>query len=73
MGYRLQDVANNFIGGGRLADYSVSGKFTPFPELTVSGFLQYEQWQFPELDPRGQSNTTASVQVTYYPHWRRGR
>jgi len=69
-GYRLQNAANDFIGGGRLVDYSVSGKFTPFPELTVSGFLQYERWQFPVLAARGQSNTTASLQLTYYPHWR---
>jgi membrane-associated phospholipid phosphatase len=73
VGYRLQDVANNFIGGGRLVDYSASGKFTPFPELTISGLLQYEHWNFPDLSPRAQSNTTASVQLTYYPHWRFGR
>jgi membrane-associated phospholipid phosphatase len=73
VGYRLQDVANNFIGGGRLVDYSACGKFTPFPELTISGLLQYEQWNFPDISPRAQSNTTASLRLTYYPHWRLGR
>jgi membrane-associated phospholipid phosphatase len=72
-GYRLQDVANSFIGGGRLVDYSASGKFTPFSELTISGLLQYERWNFPDLSGRAQSNTTASLQLTYYPHWRLGR
>lgn len=70
IGYRLQDVANDFIGGGRLVDYSASGKFTPFPELTFSGFVQYEQWKFPELAPGRQSDVTASLQLTYYPKWR---
>ena len=73
LGYRLQDVANDFIGGGRLVDYSASGKFTPFPELTLSGLLQYEQWKFPVLSPNGQSNVTASLQITYYPRLRIGR
>jgi hypothetical protein len=73
VGYRLHDVANDFIGGGRLADYSASGKFTPFPELTFSGLLQYEQWKFPVLSPGGQSNVTASLQLTYCPKWRIGK
>jgi len=73
LGYRLPDVANDFIGGGRLADYSASGKFTPFPELSLSGLLQYEQWKFPVLSPRGQSSVTASLQLTYYPKWRMGK
>jgi hypothetical protein len=70
IGYRLQDVANNFIGGGRLVDYSASGKFTPFPELTLSGLVQYEQWRFPDLAPGRQSDVTASLQLTYHPKWR---
>jgi membrane-associated phospholipid phosphatase len=70
IGYRLQDVANDFIGGGRLVDYSASGKFTPFPELTLSGLVQYEQWRFPDLAPGRQSDVTASLQLTYYPKWR---
>jgi hypothetical protein len=73
LGYRLQDVANDFIGGGRLVDYSAKGNFTPFPELTVSGLVQYEQWRFPVLSPGRQSNVTASLQITYYPKWRMGK
>src|ERR1700722_3552128 len=73
LGYRLQDVSKDFIGGGRLADYSASGDFTPSRNLTVSGWLQYEQWRFPVLSPGGQSNVTASLQLTYYPHWRIGK
>ncbi len=73
VGYRLQDVANDFIGGGRLVDYSARGNFTPFSEFTISGLLQYEHWNFPDISGRAQSNTTASLQLTYYPHWRLAR
>jgi membrane-associated phospholipid phosphatase len=73
MGYRLQTVSPAFIGGGRLVDYSARGEFMAGPYLSVSGFLQYEQWRFPLLYATGQSDVTASVQVTFYPHWRMGK
>lgn len=38
--------------------------------LAVSGLLQYEQSKFPVLSPTGQSNFTASLQLTLYPNWR---
>jgi hypothetical protein len=73
LGYRLQEVPREFIGGGRLVDYSASGNFMPSHDLTVSGMLQYEQWKFPFLADSGQSNVTASVRLTYSPKWRLGR
>ena len=73
LGYRLQGVSKDFIGGGRLADYSASANFMLFHEVQVSGLLQYEQWRFPVLSPTGQSNVTGSLQLTYYPKWRVGK
>jgi hypothetical protein len=70
LGYRLQTVSPGFIGGGRLVDFSARGEFMAGRNVSVSGFLQYEQWRFPELLPAGQSDVAASVQVTFYPHWR---
>lgn len=67
IGYRLQTVSSSFIQGGRLADYSASGNVVFSHELAFSGLLQYEQWSFPALSPVGQSNVTASIQLTYYP------
>jgi membrane-associated phospholipid phosphatase len=67
VGYRLQTVAPDFIGGGRLADYSARSEFMVGRNISVSGFLQYEQWRFPLLAPAPQSNVTGSVQVTFYP------
>jgi hypothetical protein len=69
MGYRLQEVSPRFVGGGRLVDYSGQGEFMLGPQIAVSGSLQYEQWWFPVLSSTRQSNVTASLGVTFYPHW----
>jgi hypothetical protein len=68
--YRHQEVDRAFIGGGRLDDYGVGGDIALSPEVVFSGSLQYEQWKFPVLSTTGQSNVTASFQLTYSPHWR---
>jgi hypothetical protein len=70
LGYRLQTVSPNFIGGGRLADYSAKSELMIGRRVSVSGLLQYEQWSFPELAPTPQSNVTGSIQVTLYPNFR---
>jgi Capsule assembly protein Wzi/PAP2 superfamily len=70
IGYRLQGVSPQFIGGGRLVDYSAQSEFMLAHNLAVAGFFQYEQWKFPVLSPTGQSDITASLQLTFYPHWR---
>jgi Capsule assembly protein Wzi/PAP2 superfamily len=70
LGYRLQTVSPNFIGGGRLADYSAKSELMIGHHVSVSGLLQYEQWSFPELAPTPQSNITGSIQVTLYPNFR---
>lgn len=72
-GYRLQTVAPDFIGGGRLADYSAQSEFMLGPNVSLSGLFQYEQWRFPVLNSTRQSDVTASVQLTFYPHWHIGR
>jgi len=75
LGYRLQDVARNFIGGGRSVDYSTSSNFTLSPQIACAAVLQYEQWTFPALalTQGRQSDVTASVQLTYYPKLRIGK
>jgi membrane-associated phospholipid phosphatase len=72
-GYRLQTVSPAFIGGGRLVDYSLRSEFMVGRNISVSGFLQQEQWKFPVISPTGQSNFTASLQLTLYPNWRLGK
>jgi hypothetical protein len=68
-GYRHQEVSHAFIGGGRLMDYSLRGDILAGHALALSGYLQYEQWRFPVITPKGQSNVTASLQLTFYPNW----
>jgi membrane-associated phospholipid phosphatase len=55
-------------GGGRLADYSVKSEITFAKELSLSGLVQYEQWRFPALTSVRNSDVTASLQLTFYPH-----
>jgi hypothetical protein len=69
LGYRLQTVSPNFIGGGRLADYSAKSELMIGRHVSVSGLLQYEQWSFPDLAPTPQSNVTGAVQLTLYPNF----
>ncbi|MGA8153336.1 MAG: capsule assembly Wzi family protein [Terriglobales bacterium] len=70
LGYRLQTVSPDFIGGGRLADYSVQSEFMVGRQVSLLGLLQYEQWRFPVLNPAKQSDVSASLQLTFYPHWK---
>lgn len=66
-GYRHQEVSHDFIGGGRLVDYSARTEFLLGHNVSVSGTFQYEQWRFPVVNAARQSNQTASVQLTFYP------
>jgi hypothetical protein len=68
--YRHQEVSSAFIGGGRLIDYSIGGDILAGRNVGLSGYLQYEQWRFPVINPNRQSNITARMQLTFYPHLR---
>jgi hypothetical protein len=65
--YRHAEADRVFIGGGRMNDYGANATFDLGNQWSVSGLMQYEQWNFPVLSPRGQTNITASVGVTFYP------
>ena len=69
MGYRLQEVSPAFLEGGRLVDYSATANLMLSRELSFAGTVQYEQWSFPILATGRQSDVTASVQLTFWPHW----
>jgi hypothetical protein len=55
-------------GGGHSNDFSAQFDFKLRPEVTITGLLQYEQWNFPVLRSTAQSDVTASVQLTYHPN-----
>ena len=68
-GYRHQKVSKDFMpGGATLSDVSLSGDFLFRSDVSVSGLVQYESWIFPVITPGAQSNVTASLQFTYWPH-----
>jgi hypothetical protein len=67
-GYRYEKVDRDFLEGGHLDDFSVRSSFFATPNVNVSGTFQFEHWYFPLLSSQGQSNTTAQVQLTYFPH-----
>lgn len=73
MSYRHQEVNSKFVtdatgaGGGHANDFSAQCDFKLRPEITFTGLLQYEQWNFPVLRSTAQSDVTVSVQLTYHP------
>ncbi len=66
-GYRNARVAKDFLQGGSLDDFSARASFSLSPDLRLSGFLQYEHWNFPLLSASQQHDVSASVQVTFRP------
>jgi hypothetical protein len=67
-GYRHGQVSPKFVpSGGTINDGSVRAEFLLRQSLSVSAFVQYEQWNFPLLAPGVQSNVTSSLQLTYWP------
>ena len=71
--YRHQQVNSKFVvnaegeGGGHANDFVAQCEFRLRPEVTFTGMVQYEQWNFPVLRSTAQSDVTASVQLTFYP------
>jgi len=71
--FRHQKVSQEFIpGGGTLTDVGARGDYWVRSDLSISGSVQVEQWNFPVLAQKAQSNVTSTLQVTFRPHgWSR--
>jgi membrane-associated phospholipid phosphatase len=67
-GYRHNSVDKAFLQGGTLQDFNLRTDLMLTHTLGISGFVQRETWNFPVLSPTAQSDTTASVQLTFWPH-----
>jgi hypothetical protein len=77
--YRHEKISNQLVfGGGTITDVGVKPNIWIGPNLSVSGLLQYEKWNFPVLAPNAESNFpllapyaqtnfTTSVGITYWP------
>jgi hypothetical protein len=71
--FRRQVVDRVFIGGGQLNAAAASCEVELFRGFGISGGLQYEQWEFPVLQPNRNSDTAARFQITFSPHLRIGK
>lgn len=69
LGYRHQQVDPHFLEGGHLNDFSVRTDIMLGQSLAITGSVQYEKWAFPLLAPTAQNNVTASLQLTFFPHF----
>jgi membrane-associated phospholipid phosphatase len=72
-GYRHNSVDKAFLQGGTLQDFTLRTDLMLTHTLGVSGFVQRETWNFPVLSPTAQSDTTASIQLTFWPRWNTAR
>ena len=67
--FRHQKVDGDYLPqGGTLNDGGVSLDLQVRRDVTVSGAVQYEKWNYPILAPIPQSDIATSVQVTFWPH-----
>ncbi|MBZ5570390.1 MAG: phosphatase PAP2 family protein [Acidobacteriia bacterium] len=72
-GYRHNNVDKAFLQGGDLQDATVRADVMLRHDLGVSGFVQYESWNFPVLSPTAKTNVTSSIQVTFWPNWTKNK
>jgi len=67
--YRHQKVDGDSLPrGGTLNDGGVNVEFQLRPEVTVSGSVQYEKWNYPLLALEAKSNWATSVGFIFWPH-----
>ena len=71
-GYRHNNVDKAFLGG-RLQDFNIRGDVLLRHDLSVSGYVQYENWHFPTLTPGPNRDVTGSFQITFWPNWSKNK
>jgi Capsule assembly protein Wzi/PAP2 superfamily len=65
--FRKQAANPALHGGGTLYDGRTAATFMLKPSLELSGYLQYERWNFPMLSSTPQSNVAVAVQLNFVP------
>jgi hypothetical protein len=66
--YRNAKAAKVFIPGGTTQnDYAVEVRKRILKDFEILGTVQYEGWKAPIYMPGAQSDTTADVQITWFP------
>jgi len=65
--FRKQAANPALLGGGTLYDGRAGATHMLSPSLELSGFLQYERWNFPLLAATTQTNVAVSIQLSFLP------
>jgi hypothetical protein len=66
--YRHQKVSQEFIPfGGTLYDAGLHADIALRRNVTVSGYVQYEKWNFPIVASQPQTNWTSSLSLSFWP------
>ncbi len=73
VGYRHNNVDKTFLDGGHLQDINVQADVMLRPDLKITGFVQYESWDFPVLSPTAKTDVTSSVELTFWPNWSKNK
>ncbi len=67
--YRHQKVDGDYLPhGSTLNDGGVNVEFELRPDVTFSGTVHYEKWNYPLLALEPESNWATSVGFTFWPH-----
>jgi len=69
LGYRNNNVDKDFIQGGHLQDISLRTDLVVHHDLGISGYIQYETWNFPLLSTNRKTDISSSIQLTFWPSW----
>jgi hypothetical protein len=67
--YRTTKASPNFLPGGTTQnDYQFNVVKRIHRDIELNGWLQYERWVAPAYKTGTQNDTTASFQITWFPH-----
>ena len=68
LSYRNAKTPHDFIPGGTTQNlFTANALLRLRPDLEMNAWVQYERWNIPLLKPGTQSDTTSTIQLTWYP------
>jgi membrane-associated phospholipid phosphatase len=65
--YRNQRVNPEFLEGGYLRDFDLTGTVVKMGNLVFTAVAKYEHWNFPLLAPAPKTDISLSLQISYRP------
>jgi membrane-associated phospholipid phosphatase len=68
--YRRMISNPSLLGGGNLHDISASAVWMPKPQFEVAASVQYERWNFIELNKGPRSNVSTTIEIRLWPKLR---